>query len=182
MKNVDRYVSRRVHDCIDWQRASHSPVPHATNSTRRVLANALEYRSTSPPFPLPSCPHPLSPLDVVYADLFQVLGTPTREEIRAMNSNYSEFKFPQIKAHPWKGVFRARTPPEVQTFSRECFSQYKSKEVFFLRYNRDGTLKPNFVCAYVVFVRSCSDCIFQFDFAEVCTHTLLCRSNPEHVR
>lgn len=45
--------------------------------------------------------------------LLQVLGTPTREEIRAMNSNYSEFKFPQIKAHPWKGVFRARTPPEV---------------------------------------------------------------------
>lgn len=43
----------------------------------------------------------------------QVLGTPTREEIRAMNYNYSEFKFPQIKAHPWKGVFRSRTPPEV---------------------------------------------------------------------
>ncbi|CAM9841076.1 unnamed protein product, partial [Ectocarpus sp. 8 AP-2014] len=42
-----------------------------------------------------------------------VLGTPTREEIRAMNYNYSEFKFPQIKAHPWKGVFRSRTPPEA---------------------------------------------------------------------
>ncbi|CAM9643347.1 unnamed protein product, partial [Hapterophycus canaliculatus] len=43
----------------------------------------------------------------------QVLGTPTREEIRAMNYNYSEFKFPQIKAHPWKGVFRSKTPPEA---------------------------------------------------------------------
>ena len=43
----------------------------------------------------------------------QVLGTPTREEICAMNYNYSEFKFPQIKAHPWEGVFRSRTPPEV---------------------------------------------------------------------
>lgn len=30
-----------------------------------------------------------------------------------MNYNYSEFKFPQIKAHPWKGVFRSRTPSEV---------------------------------------------------------------------
>ncbi|CAB1106559.1 unnamed protein product [Ectocarpus sp. CCAP 1310/34] len=47
-----------------------------------------------------------------------VLGTPTREEIRAMNYNYSEFKFPQIKAHPWKGVFRSRTPPEVFLYKR----------------------------------------------------------------
>ena len=51
------------------------------------------------------------------SDILQVLGTPTREEIRAMNSNYSEFKFPQIKAHPWKGVFRSRTPPEVKRSS-----------------------------------------------------------------
>lgn len=30
----------------------------------------------------------------------QVLGTPTREEIKCMNPNYTEFKFPQIKAYP----------------------------------------------------------------------------------
>lgn len=35
---------------------------------------------------------------------FQVLGTPTREQIREMNPNYTEFKFPQIKAHPWTKV------------------------------------------------------------------------------
>ncbi|CAM9833550.1 unnamed protein product [Scytosiphon promiscuus] len=46
-------------------------------------------------------------------EIIKVLGTPTREEIRAMNYNYSEFKFPQIKAHPWKGVFRSKTPPEA---------------------------------------------------------------------
>lgn len=34
----------------------------------------------------------------------QVLGTPTREQIREMNPNYTEFKFPQIKAHPWLKV------------------------------------------------------------------------------
>jgi hypothetical protein len=33
------------------------------------------------------------------------LGTPTREEIKCMNPNYTEFKFPQIKAHPWHKVF-----------------------------------------------------------------------------
>ncbi|CAI7992194.1 Glycogen synthase kinase-3 beta [Geodia barretti] len=30
-----------------------------------------------------------------------------------MNSNYTEFKFPQIKAHPWNKVFRPRTSPEA---------------------------------------------------------------------
>ena len=34
----------------------------------------------------------------------QVLGTPTREEIRCMNPNYTDFRFPQIKAHPWHKV------------------------------------------------------------------------------
>lgn len=35
----------------------------------------------------------------------QVLGTPTREEIRCMNPNYTDFRFPQIKAHPWHKVW-----------------------------------------------------------------------------
>ena len=37
-------------------------------------------------------------------EIIKVLGTPTREQIREMNPNYSEFKFPQIKAHPWSKV------------------------------------------------------------------------------
>uniref|UniRef100_A0A674CY52 Glycogen synthase kinase 3 beta, genome duplicate a n=1 Tax=Salmo trutta TaxID=8032 RepID=A0A674CY52_SALTR len=56
-------------------------------------------------------------LPMVYV---KVLGTPTREQIREMNPNYTEFKFPQIKAHPWtkpcvigSQVFRPRTPPEA---------------------------------------------------------------------
>ncbi|KAI8572421.1 hypothetical protein RHMOL_Rhmol01G0196900 [Rhododendron molle] len=34
-------------------------------------------------------------------EIIKILGTPTREEIKCMNPNYTEFKFPQIKAHPW---------------------------------------------------------------------------------
>lgn len=34
-------------------------------------------------------------------EIIKVLGTPTREQIREMNPNYTEFKFPQIKSHPW---------------------------------------------------------------------------------
>ena len=37
-------------------------------------------------------------------EIIKVLGTPTKEQIRKMNSNYTEFKFPQIKAHPWNKV------------------------------------------------------------------------------
>ena len=37
-------------------------------------------------------------------EIIKVLGTPTREQIHEMNPNYTEFKFPQIKAHPWTKV------------------------------------------------------------------------------
>jgi protein brassinosteroid insensitive 2 len=45
--------------------------------------------------------------------IIRVLGTPTREEIKCMNPNYTEFKFPQIKAHPWHKIFHKRMPPEA---------------------------------------------------------------------
>nr|XP_029119913.1 shaggy-related protein kinase theta isoform X3 [Elaeis guineensis] len=45
-------------------------------------------------------------------EIIKILGTPTREEIKCMNPNYNEFKFPQIKAHPWHKLFHKRMPPE----------------------------------------------------------------------
>lgn len=39
-------------------------------------------------------------------EIIKVLGTPTREQIRTMNPNYMEHKFPQIKPHPFSKVFR----------------------------------------------------------------------------
>ncbi|OIV99245.1 hypothetical protein TanjilG_06550 [Lupinus angustifolius] len=46
-------------------------------------------------------------------EIIKVLGTPTREEIRCMNPNYTDFRFPQVKAHPWHKVFHKRMPPEA---------------------------------------------------------------------
>lgn len=46
-------------------------------------------------------------------EIIKVLGTPTREEIKCMNPNYREFKFPQIKAHPWQKLFHRRAPAEA---------------------------------------------------------------------
>ncbi|PPD91455.1 hypothetical protein GOBAR_DD11599 [Gossypium barbadense] len=46
-------------------------------------------------------------------EIIKVLGTPTREEIRCMNPSYMDFRFPQMKAHPWHKVFHKRMPPEA---------------------------------------------------------------------
>lgn len=61
---------------------------------------------------------------------FQVLGTPTREQIREMNPNYTEFKFPQIKAHPWTKVCSRCTS---QALATRCCPQIKSCSVFRLQ-------------------------------------------------
>ncbi|CAN6484895.1 unnamed protein product [Victoria cruziana] len=46
-------------------------------------------------------------------EIIKILGTPTREEIRCMNPNYTDFKFPQIKATPWHKVFPKKTSPDA---------------------------------------------------------------------
>ncbi|XP_071691124.1 shaggy-related protein kinase epsilon-like [Rutidosis leptorrhynchoides] len=60
--------------------------------------------------------HPLFPgesgVDQL-VEIIKILGTPTREEIKCMNPHYTEFKFPQIKAHPWHKIFQKRMPPEA---------------------------------------------------------------------
>lgn len=73
-------------------------------------------------------------------EIIKVLGTPTREQIREMNPNYSEFKFPQIKAHPWSKVFRPRTPPEaILLVSR------------LLEYTPSGRITPLEACSHSFF-------------------------------
>lgn len=67
-------------------------------------------------------------------EIMKVLGTPTREEIDAMNKNYTEFKFPTVKAHPWSKIFGERkpvTPPEALDLIQK-----------FLQYNPKKRLKP----------------------------------------
>ncbi|CAH2035260.1 unnamed protein product, partial [Thlaspi arvense] len=44
-------------------------------------------------------------------EIIEVLGKPTREEIKCINPNYTEFKFPHIKAYPWYKIFHKRMPP-----------------------------------------------------------------------
>ncbi|KAG4303129.1 hypothetical protein PCK1_000467, partial [Pneumocystis canis] len=46
-------------------------------------------------------------------EIIKVLGTPTREQIKTMNPNYMEHKFPQIKPRPFNRMFRRGTPNDA---------------------------------------------------------------------
>lgn len=45
-------------------------------------------------------------------EIIKVLGTPTSEQIRSMNQHYTDFKFPDITAKPWRDVF-VEARPEI---------------------------------------------------------------------
>ena len=51
-------------------------------------------------------------------EIIKVLGTPTREQIRTMNPNYMEHKFPQIKPHPFHKVFRKTDHNAIDLITR----------------------------------------------------------------
>jgi serine/threonine protein kinase len=46
-------------------------------------------------------------------EIIKILGTPTKDELKAMNPSYQEFKFPMIRANPWGFVFKPGTSPEA---------------------------------------------------------------------
>ncbi|PKI82981.1 hypothetical protein MVES1_003122 [Malassezia vespertilionis] len=46
-------------------------------------------------------------------EIIKVLGTPSRDQIKTMNPNYMEHKFPQIRPHPFSKIFRPRTPADA---------------------------------------------------------------------
>ncbi|KAN0026536.1 hypothetical protein ACTFIV_007524 [Dictyostelium citrinum] len=74
-------------------------------------------------------------------EIIKVLGTPTKEQIHAMNPYYTSFKFPEIKANPWPRVFKAKdVPPE----SIDLISKI-------LLYDPSSRLKPVEICAHPFF-------------------------------
>lgn len=46
-------------------------------------------------------------------EIIKVLGTPSREQIKTMNPNYQDHRFPQIKPHPFSKV-------RVLNFGLQC--------------------------------------------------------------
>mmetsp|Transcript_26447 Transcript_26447/g.74881 ORF Transcript_26447/g.74881 Transcript_26447/m.74881 type:complete len:348 (-) Transcript_26447:78-1121(-) len=85
-------------------------------------------------------------------EIIKVLGTPSREEIEAMNRYYTEFKFPQIRAHPWETLFRSGTSEEgIDLVSRMLAYKPKSRiaplealrHPFFDELHDENTRLPN---------------------------------------
>jgi len=60
-------------------------------------------------------------------EMIKILGAPTRAEILAMNHSYTQFKFPQVEAHPWSKVFGHKAPADaIDLISK--FLLYKPEE------------------------------------------------------
>lgn len=49
-------------------------------------------------------------------EIIKVLGTPTKDQLLAMNPSYTEHRFPQIKPHPFQKVFRSRASEDAISF------------------------------------------------------------------
>jgi serine/threonine protein kinase len=59
-------------------------------------------------------------------EIIKVLGTPSREQIKAMNPNYMEHKFPQIKQHPFSKVCSSH--PLLSKYSSNVLSRFSDLE------------------------------------------------------
>ncbi|KAL1022318.1 hypothetical protein UPYG_G00025090 [Umbra pygmaea] len=86
-------------------------------------------------------------------EIIKVLGTPTREQIREMNPNYTEFKFPQIKAHPWTKDTIAR---RNFSFDTKCVPAAHAPEAIalcsrLLEYTPTARFTPLEACAHSFF-------------------------------
>lgn len=75
-------------------------------------------------------------------EIIKVLGTPTREQMKAMNPNYTEFRFPVIRARSWSRIFgsQLRTPPEAAKLVSNL-----------LEYTPSNRLTPLGACAHPFF-------------------------------
>jgi serine/threonine protein kinase len=45
-------------------------------------------------------------------EIIKILGSPSKNQILAMNPEYDEYKFPTIKAYPWQKVFKNKAVPD----------------------------------------------------------------------
>ncbi|CEM10291.1 unnamed protein product [Vitrella brassicaformis CCMP3155] len=84
--------------------------------------------------------------------IIQTMGTPTREQMQAMNPNYTEFRFPDVKPRPWQKVFGSGVPAEgldliAKLLKYEPNERLKAYDAlsheFFDELRQEGTRLPN---------------------------------------
>lgn len=85
-------------------------------------------------------------------EIIKILGTPTREQIQAMNRQCTEYKFPQIKGHPWTKVFRSHVTPDAMDLLEKLLTYSPTSRVrpmdalahpYFDELRRPGCVLPN---------------------------------------
>jgi glycogen synthase kinase 3 beta len=85
-------------------------------------------------------------------EIIKVLGTPTREQIKAMNPTSKEFRLPQIKPHPWNKVFPSGTSEQAIHLISQMLEYTPSKRIgaleacahpFFDELRRPDLVLPN---------------------------------------
>jgi len=85
-------------------------------------------------------------------EIIKVLGTPTKDELKSMNPNYQEFKFPQIRAYPWGSIFKPSAPPEAIELIGKLLAYVPDKRLkaieacehtFFDELRQPGTTMPD---------------------------------------
>ncbi|XP_053648091.1 glycogen synthase kinase-3 beta isoform X3 [Cherax quadricarinatus] len=93
-------------------------------------------------------------------EIIKVLGTPTREQIREMNPNYTEFKFPQIKSHPWQKALMTRMADSANNDKKHqklrVFRQRTPEDAInlvarLLEYTPSARITPLQACAHKFF-------------------------------
>jgi serine/threonine protein kinase len=81
-------------------------------------------------------------------EIIKVLGTPSREELKSMNPNYQEFKFPQIRAHPWSSIFKPGTATDAIDLARMLLAYTPSRRFKAIEV---GAIRPAAVIRRIVF-------------------------------
>ena len=73
-------------------------------------------------------------------EIIKILGTPTRDQILAMNPHYTDFKFPAVRPNPWHKIFPTATPADALNLVRDL-----------LLYSPATRPSPALVCAHPFF-------------------------------
>ena len=107
-----------------------------------------------------------------------------------MNQNYTEFKFPQIKPHPWQKVFRGRTPTEAMDLVSQMLAYAPDRRItaiqvrvfvvgiFPARQNRRGR-SAHAAWRVVLCASGCVRCVRMVDLSGGClTNAFLPPSAP----
>lgn len=97
----------------------------------------------SPIFPGSSAPDQL-------VEIIKIMGTPTVEQLLAMNPNYQEFKFPQIRAHSWSTIFK-NAAPETIDFIKNILEYVPEKRIVGIDVRVNGYLWLLFCVEYLLF-------------------------------